>query len=156
MLIGKQVFKMLWTEPAGQVNPGKSRNSTHFSTVLLNEQAYSEIRYFVVVRNKGSFSQCIPIQTYKGRGATKPNLNVDDHGVIHTSKTAPVLLPGEQLTKYSIRVQPDEAETLEPSSRVNYGKAYAVEHNVKVLNIGMVVENHRYLIESYFRAAMCD
>jgi hypothetical protein len=50
---------MLWTEPAGQVNPGKTRNSTHFSTVWLNEQAFSEIRYFVVVRNKGTFSQCM-------------------------------------------------------------------------------------------------
>jgi hypothetical protein len=50
---------MLWTEPAGQANPGKTRNSTHFSTVWLGEQAWSEIRYFVVVRNKGTFSQCM-------------------------------------------------------------------------------------------------
>jgi hypothetical protein len=50
---------MLWTEPAGLSNPGRTRNSTHFSTVWLNEQAFSEIRYFVVVRNKGSFSQCM-------------------------------------------------------------------------------------------------
>lgn len=50
---------MLWTEPAGQANPGKTRNSTHFSTVWLGEHAYSEIRHFVVVRNKGTFSQCM-------------------------------------------------------------------------------------------------
>lgn len=54
-----EVFKMLWTEPAGLANPGKSRNSTHFSLVWLNEHAYSEIRHFVVVRNKGTFSQCM-------------------------------------------------------------------------------------------------
>lgn len=50
---------VLWTEPAGQVNPGLTRNSTHFSTVWFGEQAYSEIRRFVVVRNKGTFSQCM-------------------------------------------------------------------------------------------------
>jgi len=54
-----QVFKMLWTEPAGQMNPGKTRNSTHFSTVQYGETAFSEIRRFVVVRNKGEFSQCM-------------------------------------------------------------------------------------------------
>jgi hypothetical protein len=56
---GRKVFKMLWTEPAGQANPGKTRNSTHFSTTWCNETAYSEIRRFVVVRNKGTFSQCV-------------------------------------------------------------------------------------------------
>lgn len=149
-----RVFKMLWTEPAGQANPGQTRNSTHFSTVRFGEQAYTEIRRFVVVRNKGTFSQCIPVQTYKGRGATKPNIVMQDHGIIHTSLQAPSLIPGENLTKYSIRVQPTANEVLEPASRINYGKAYAVEHNVKVLDIGMVVEGHRYLIESYFESAM--
>ncbi|KAF2030978.1 hypothetical protein EK21DRAFT_64265 [Setomelanomma holmii] len=145
---------MLWTEPAGQANPGKTRNSTHYSTAWLGEQAYSELRRFVVVRTKGSFSQCLPIQTYSNRGATKPGLIMADHGVIHTSPVAPNLLPGENITKYSIRVIPTAKEELEPPSRVNYGKAYAVEHNVKVLDIGMVVEGHRYLLEAYYEMAM--
>ena len=50
---------MLWTEPAGQANPGRTRGSTHFSVVKYSETAYSEIRRFVVVRNKGTFSQCV-------------------------------------------------------------------------------------------------
>ncbi|KAH8727752.1 hypothetical protein GQ44DRAFT_724818 [Phaeosphaeriaceae sp. PMI808] len=149
-----RVFKMLWIEPAGQANPGRTRNSTHFSTVSFGEQAYSEIRRFVVVRNKGNFSQCIPVQTYRNRGATKPGIVMQDHGIIHTTLQAPNQLQGENLTKYSIRVQPTANETLEVASRINYGKAYAVEHNVKVLDIGMVVNEHRYLIESYFDSAM--
>jgi hypothetical protein len=95
-----------------------------------------------------------PIQTYKGQGATKRGLVMSDHGVIHTTLAAPSLLPGEQLTKFSIRVQPANGEYLEPASRVNYGKAYAVEHNVKVLDVGMVLEDHRYLIKEYFDSAM--
>jgi hypothetical protein len=77
-----------------------------------------------------------------------------DHGIIYTGPNPPDLIPGESLTKYSIRVEPTGQEVLEPASRVNYGKAYAVEHNVKVMDIGMIVEGHRYLIGSYYDAAM--
>ena len=79
---------------------------------------------------------------------------MSDHGIIHTTITAPNLLYGEAITKSSIRVQSTEGEYLEPESRVNYGKAYAVEHNVKVLDVGMVIQDHRYLIKMYFDAAM--
>jgi len=95
-----------------------------------------------------------PVQTYNGRGTTKPGVIMSDHGIIHTTKQAPDQLPGESLTKNSIRVEPTATESLEPASRVNYGKPYVVEHNVKVLDIGMVVPGHRYLIESYFESAM--
>lgn len=63
LTVYSQVFKMLWTEPAGQMNPGKTRNSTHFSTVQYGETAFSEIRRFVVVRNKGEFSQCMYVES---------------------------------------------------------------------------------------------
>ncbi|KAF1832445.1 hypothetical protein BDW02DRAFT_649110 [Decorospora gaudefroyi] len=150
-----RVFKMLWIEPAGIQSPGKTRGSTHYSyTVKYGEQAYCEIRRFVVVRNRGTFSQCIPIQTYRGQGATKRGLIIADHGIIHTSEQAPGLLPGEYITKSSIRVEATGNETLHPASRINYGKPYAVEHNVKVLDIGMVTEGHRYLIPAYFQMAM--
>ena len=79
---------------------------------------------------------------------------MNNHGVIYTTQTASDQLPGECLTKYSIRVERSGAEVLLPASRVDYGKAYAVEHNVKVLDVGMVIENHRYLLAAYFDAAM--
>lgn len=50
---------MLWTEPAGTEAPGATRGSTHFSLVRFGETAWSEIRRFVVVQNKGSFSTCM-------------------------------------------------------------------------------------------------
>jgi hypothetical protein len=77
-----------------------------------------------------------------------------DHGIIHTTPEPPNQLPGEQLTKYSIRVVPTGQESLAPASRVNYGKPYVVEHNVKVLDIGLVVESHRYMIQTYFDDAL--
>ncbi|KAF2267709.1 hypothetical protein CC78DRAFT_46169 [Lojkania enalia] len=126
-----RVFKMLWIEPAGRNNPGRSRGSTHFSTVRFGESAFSEIRRFVIIQNKGSFSQCIPIQTYRKQGATKPGLNVQDHGIIFT-----------------------DGEQLEPESRINFGKPYAVEHNCKVMDIGVVADEHMYLLVNYFYQSM--
>jgi hypothetical protein len=79
---------------------------------------------------------------------------MSDHGIIHTTQEAPNQLPGEQLTKYSIRVEPTGSESLAPTSRVNYGKPYAIEHNVKVLDVGLVVESHRYMIQAYFDDAL--
>jgi hypothetical protein len=95
-----------------------------------------------------------PIQTYKGRATTRPGIFASDHGVIHTSPKAPNLLPREYLNKYSIKVLFSGDELLEPESRVNYARPYAVEHNVKVLDVGMVLESHRYLIVAYFDMAM--
>lgn len=95
-----------------------------------------------------------PVQTYNGRGAAKPGIVMSDHGIIHTTPNAPYPLPGENLTKYSIRVEPTASEALEPASRINYGKPYVVEHNVKVFDVGMVVPDHRYLIGIYFESAL--
>ncbi|KAF2106876.1 hypothetical protein BDV96DRAFT_606914 [Lophiotrema nucula] len=153
-----RVFAMLWTEPAGIAHPGSTRGSTHFSLNKFNETAYSEIRRFLVISNRKTFSQCVPIQTYRQQGAKKPGLIVHDHGIIHTSETPPPPLEGDDLTKQPIRVQPSSGyqptPQLDPASRVNYGKSYAVEHNVKVRDIGMVVERQLHLIISYFRDAM--
>ncbi|OAL00920.1 hypothetical protein IQ06DRAFT_134959 [Phaeosphaeriaceae sp. SRC1lsM3a] len=39
-------------------------------------------------------------------------------------------------------------------ARLNYSKHMSVEHDVKVVDIGMVVEKHRYMLGLYFEAAM--
>lgn len=79
---------------------------------------------------------------------------MSDHGIIYTTPAPPNQLQGENLTKYSIQVRRTGVEDLNAASRVNYGKAYAVEHNVKVLDIGMVVDGHQYLLGHYFDSAM--
>jgi hypothetical protein len=74
-----------------------------------------------------------------------------------SSKTLPPqLLPGEKgITKQSIRVKPYKDETLEPAARINFGKPFAVEHNFKVTQIGVVDEAHMHLLTNYFLQAMC-
>lgn len=51
----------------------------------------------------------------------------------------------------AIRVIPDlRTEKLAPTSRINYGKVYTIEHNVKVKSIGMVQQSSLpYLTRQY-------
>lgn len=143
------MFNVLWKEPTGIAKPGQPRSFTNYNVVSL--------RRFVVVNPRGTFSQCIPVQTYTKQGALKPGLITQDHAVIYTGQlgtAAPPLLPGEGITKQPIRVEPHNGQMLEPESRINFGKPYAVEHNVLVVEVGMVASEHLNLLLAYFEDTM--
>ena len=68
-----------------------------------------------------------------------------DHCIIYTSTRPPDLLPGEEPhlgelgLRSPIRVSPvNIGDRLAETSRLNYGKLYTVEHNVKVSEFGSV------------------
>lgn len=95
-----------------------------------------------------------PISTYGGQATLKPNLpGVDQHAIIYTRNKVPQVKQykaangvwvSENLTKDPIQVireQEDKEGELAPTSRLNFSKLYTVEHNVRVLNIGMVHKN---------------
>jgi hypothetical protein len=52
---------MLWTEPAGDVNPDHSVIQSGFTKVTYDEHAYSDIRRFIVVHtgSKNRHSLCV-------------------------------------------------------------------------------------------------
>lgn len=83
------------------------------------------------------------ISTYSNRGTAKDLLDQSDHSIIYTSDEPPSKLPEEKkLTKDPIRVVPVDGHPLEAASRVNFAKAFPVEHNVKVLEVGTVSTHH--------------
>lgn len=65
----------------------------------------------------------------------------------------PSLLEGEGITKQALRVVTDGNETLDVYSRINFGKIYTVEHNVKVLSIGIIAPEHAHLLQNYWKLA---
>ena len=77
----------------------------------------------------------------------------EDHALIYTSDAPPALLPGEAITKQPLRVVTDDDETLDEFSRINFGKTYTVERNVKVLSIGEIAPEHLVLLAHYWRDA---
>ena len=79
---------------------------------------------------------------------------MEDHAVIYTDQRPPDLLPGENVSKQPIRVISSSTQRLAPESRINFGKPYAVEHNCKVQEVGMVADKDIHLLTSYFQQAM--
>ncbi|KAF2107783.1 hypothetical protein BDV96DRAFT_588747 [Lophiotrema nucula] len=149
-----RVFKMLWSEAAGQVRPGGTRGSTHFSVESFGGNAYSEIRRFIVVRNKETFSQCLPIQTYRRQGACKPGLVSQDHAIIYTSSSPNVPFPDEETTRRALRVDPIPGQSLEAQSCIRFGKPWIIEHDLKLQEIGLIAQEHLHLLGEYYREAM--
>ena len=98
-----------------------------------------------------------PIQTYRRQGTLRLGVIAEDHGIIYTgisgSKPPDLLLGENGLTKGALRVEPNGDEALDDTSRVNYGKIYKVEHNVKVLNIGVVAPEHLKLLDRNWNEA---
>jgi len=141
---------MIWEEPAGRTRGDASTQGSSCCSKTSNF-SYVEIRRFVVIRNKGPSSLCAPIQTYRRQGTLRLGVIAEDHGIIYTGTSGsepPDLLLGENgLTKGALRVEPNGDEALDDTSRVNYGKTYTVEHNVKVLNIGVVAPEHLKLLD---------
>ncbi|KAF2453993.1 hypothetical protein BDY21DRAFT_354755 [Lineolata rhizophorae] len=156
-----RVFVMLWSEPAGGNAEDASQSS--ITTNHMGEPVHSKLRRFVVVSPNDAHCICLPIATYGGQGCSKPGVKVADHAVIFSgdpTTTPPTSLSNEgEFTKRPIRVElgrnvdPEEF-ALDPMSRINFAKAYTVEHNVKVIGIGVVAEEHHHLLHSYFRSAL--
>jgi len=83
------------------------------------------------------------ITTHNGRGATQRNAS--EHGVVYTGARAPPTRRGEGgILPAAVRIDPfDTDDTLHSASRVDYGKVYNIEHNVKVKPYGVV--NNQYM-----------
>ncbi|KAI9846411.1 MAG: hypothetical protein M1837_004002 [Sclerophora amabilis] len=78
-----------------------------------------------------------------GVATTKSGVNVQDHAVVYMQGTTPYLLENEgPLSKDPLEIIPKTPEErLDPLSRINFGKVYTVEHNVKVREVGKIAPN---------------
>ncbi|OBT74595.1 hypothetical protein VF21_06399 [Pseudogymnoascus sp. 05NY08] len=150
------VFKVLWTEPQGEVKPHQwetksaSETSSHSK---YGELAYTSIRRFIIVKSYEGHSTCLPILTYSNQGTAKPGVKAQHHAIIYSSKRPPSELSGEpELLNVPIRIEmASPADRLVPESRLNYAKVYTVEHNVKVHFIGRVHKDSSSTFKGDFR-----
>lgn len=83
-----------------------------------------------------------PIHTYSGQGTAKPGVKAEDHAIIYMAGSAPFCGAGEgPMLKHSLEVKPASVDQkLNKMSRLNFGKIYTVEHNVKVMPVGKITE----------------
>lgn len=95
-----------------------------------------------------------PITTYGGKGVAKAGLDRSKHAVIYMRGCLPVTKAGEpKMTKEPLEVEPAKPDQkLDPMSRLNFGKVYTVEHNVKILPVGRIVEASMAKFIAYTKA----
>jgi hypothetical protein len=138
-----RVFAMLYTEAASaaaQVAP----DDDAFTIVRYGEHVYTQIRRFVVVSVRRNFVLACAVSTYRNQGTLKHGCDSSEHALIYNTGTDPetCYLPGEKERglKDPIQVHPADRSTyLVKESRVRFGKIYAIEWNIKVKDIGLVV-----------------
>lgn len=99
-----------------------------------------------------------PVNTYHGQGTTKNGLDPSTHAIIHMIDQAAVRLAKETgMTKDPIAIEPASPDQkLDQMSRINFGKVYTVEHNVKVLHVGKIHESSMARFQSYWRNSVHD
>lgn len=96
------------------------------------------------------------ISTYSERGTLKPGCNPREHAVIYNKGIDPetCYLEGERengLCKEPIEVDAGNSGSyLKPRSRIRFGKAYSIEWNVKVKDIGKVVPRDMSKLLAYY------
>ncbi|KAJ5795974.1 uncharacterized protein N7518_004514 [Penicillium psychrosexuale] len=144
-----RVFSMLWHENAGWhgtiVSEKLPPSSSPFTRGKYQEPIYSSIRRMVVVKEQKGCCWCVPITTYSGQGVAKAGVDRSKHAVIHMRGDRPRTVKSEpRMAKEPLEVDPARPDQkLDCMSRVNFGKVYTVEHNVKVLPVGKITEASR-------------
>jgi hypothetical protein len=161
-----RVFAMLWHESAGAPPKGPQlSNKEHFSpyrTGRYREPIHSHILRMVVVRERHGYCWCIPINTYSGRGLLKPGFHREDwksHAIIYMDNTRPWASVEEEslMSKKPIAVRAASSDQkLNKMSRLNFGRPYSVQWNVKVMNVGKITQDSMPRFESYWRNEVND
>lgn len=122
------------------------------------ESSYATIRRFVVLREKRGQAICLAIFTYGSKGTLKAGVNPLDHAIVYGSQEKPQLLDGEkQLQKqpFPIVIE-DPQETIVASSRLDFGRTFSVEHNIKVCKIGRIATEHLPRLDEYFEQTIVE
>lgn len=94
-----------------------------------------------------------PITTYSGQGVAKAGVDREKHAVIYMRGSQPGMKKQEpKMTKEALEVEPAKPDQkLDPMSRLNFGKVYTVEHNVKVMPVGKITDRFMTRFNSYVK-----
>ncbi|KAL2352432.1 hypothetical protein BJ546DRAFT_1050302 [Cryomyces antarcticus] len=148
----------LWPELAGDYNSGVTIVS---DGKYSKEMIATKIRWFVVVREGRDCCSCPPIQTYNGQGVAKAGVRKNDHAILYSDGTELIPAPGErpkrqeEAMRNPIKVIVAARKTkLDSMSRINFGKIYTVEHNVKVFDFGDVHPDSQMWLLHQWQAVM--
>ena len=142
---------MPWSEAAGPSAP----DSRFITRDPFDQRLFTEIKRFVVVRNRPGYLLAVPIHTYRGRAGEKWNGRPQDLCLVFPTDTnrnwdRRLLMQRE----IPIVVEDPDITIDYPDARINFGKIYTVEDYVKVRPIGFVDKDAIPLLEQCFRESL--
>jgi len=160
-----RVFAMMYPKLKGEdrrINTGPD-DSRHVIMGPKGERIFSHIKRFVVIRERLGYCLCVPINSYRGTGVGKNGLPAGEkkaHAIIHDSRYLPSapILPGEEdLVKNPIAVDiKNKSDTLEPTSRIHFGKIFTIAWNVKVYGIGIIAKSSLEDVKMYWQQELLE
>lgn len=139
-----RVLKVLWDSDRGCLSNDDFGRAWEMG--LRGRKVVPE-QMFVIAETSDVHSIGLMILTYDGMGAGADNVALDEHGIVYTGLSPPRPLwrevpssPNERpMQSQPICVEMDEpSRKLSTASRINYGKACTIEHDVRVKAVGQV------------------
>jgi hypothetical protein len=139
---------MLWTEPAGNISES---NYQFVIPAKFGEMAFTKIRPFVVIREMQGCCLCLPLNTFSRQGTEKDRIRAEDYAAVYPMGGELQIGAFEKMTKqpFPIIIE-DPKERIDPMSRLNFGQVHTVQHNLKVLGIGRIPDEHLERLNKYF------
>jgi hypothetical protein len=115
------------------------------------ENAFTKIRRFVVVREMQGCCWCLMLNTHNRKGAGKEGVNPDNYAAVYPLGGEVHLGPDEHLIKrpFPIKVEVP-GESIDPTSRLNFGRVYTLEHNIRVKKVGRIPDEYLQQLDGYF------
>jgi hypothetical protein len=91
------------------------------------------------------------LNTHNGKGAGKEGVDPENYAAVFPLGGTVQLCPDEYLTKkpFPIKIEVP-GETIDLKSRLNFGKIYTLEHNIKVKKVGRIPDEYHQQLDDYF------
>jgi hypothetical protein len=152
-----RIFSTVWFEPSTEdvaqrePKPGTWSNDC---PAFHGQKPVARFRWFVVVKRRSHHSLCFTVTTYAGKAASKTNRGrAGDHAVLHRANVQPdPPFDDEDITREPIAIIIEDAEYyISPTARLDCGRIYTVEDNLKVAKVGRVHPQDLHLLEQYYK-----
>ncbi|KAL3477340.1 hypothetical protein BJX99DRAFT_257591 [Aspergillus californicus] len=134
-----KVFSLLLHDDKQPVNQ-RNLDGREPTLEISGEPSYRATRRMVVFKTYDQASWCLPIRTYNRQGVADPRIDASKHAVIYMAGSQPLISKSEPtLTKSPLELWPDpKGEGLDLMSRINFGTAQTVRHDVEILHVGEI------------------
>ncbi|OIW30610.1 hypothetical protein CONLIGDRAFT_630568, partial [Coniochaeta ligniaria NRRL 30616] len=155
-----RIFKTVWFEPGTQQDPSTANPDVDWSAAcppFHQEKPFAKFRWFVVVRKRLHHSLCFTITTFGGKGATKTSRGrARDFVVLYPHGIEPPEpWPEEGIERDPLAVIIEEGQQfLSPAARVDCGRIYTVEDNLRVMKIGRIHPESLGNLEECYRESV--